>query len=130
MSLIEPRIIPPDDLDLIEQWLRARDGRTPEGIEATIFNKDNKAPLKDWVHSTILKARMKMRLFASKQSVPLVRVGLLDGGGFSAESLREPIFAFARDFELRNRARIEQLLERMGPEANRLKGPLVWRTKS
>lgn len=120
-----------EDSELIEEWLEARAGITPEPLsDYVIYEENNRMPVKDWGSETLRIARRKMQALATRMPVPLRLVGLRADGSFSPESVRAPILAFARDFEVRSRPRIKKIMERLGPEAKRLKGPLIWRTKS
>jgi site-specific recombinase XerD len=120
-----------EDSDLIEEWLEARAGIAPEPLsDYVIYEDNNRMPAKDWGVHTIRIARQKMQALATRMPVPLRQVGLRADGSFSPESVRAPILAFARDFEVRSRPRIQKILESLGAEVRRLKGPLIWRTKA
>lgn len=120
-----------EDAELIEEWLDARAGSVPEPLSNyVIYEENNRMPAKDWGEHTIRIARQKMQALATRMPVPLRQVGLRADGSFSSESVHAPIMAFARDFEVRSRPRIKKILESLGPEAKRLKGPLIWRTKA
>lgn len=119
-----------EDSDLIEEWLDARAGLRPEPLSNyVIYEENNRMPPKDWGTDTIRIARQKMQALATRMPVPLRLVGLR-ADGFSPESVRAPILAFARDFEVRSRPRIKKILDGLGAEVKRLKGPLIWRTKA
>lgn len=124
-------ILRTEDSELIEEWLEARSGLRPEPLsDYVLYATDNHMPAKDWGIHTIRIARQKMQALATRMPVPLRQVGLRADGSFSPESVRAPILAFARDFEVRSRPRIRKILEQLGPEAKRLRGPLIWRTKA
>lgn len=120
------------DKEVIQQWIDARGGVKPEPItDYIIYQHDgNIPPAKDWTPMTLRIAKQKIDSLARRSKVPITRLGLNKDGSFTQESLRAPIIAYAKDFEYRNRDRIAAMLAKLGPEAKRLKGPLIWRTKS
>jgi integrase len=131
--LIPIRPIRIEDRDLIRKWIDARSGVKPEPITDYIIyqNEGNIPPPKHWTNkTTLVDAQQKLVSLARRSTVPLIRVGLTADGAFTQDSLRIPIIAYAKDFEYRNRDRIAAMLAKLGPEAARLKGPLIWRTKS
>jgi integrase len=120
------------DHDIITEWIAARAGEAPEEItDYIIYQHDgNIPPAKHWTEKTCETARIKVTSLARRSTVPLTQLGLTRDGSFTPDSLRAPIVAYAKDFEYRNRGRIADLLQKLGPEAARLKGPLIWRTKA
>jgi len=131
-DLLPVHPITPADAALIDAWLSDRAGVTREPItDAIVYSTStNHQPTRDWTEETCRIARMKVEHLAQRIAVPLVRLGLTEGGGFTPDSIRTPIIAYAKDFELRSRPRIAKIMKKLGPEASRLRGPLVWRTKA
>lgn len=130
--LIPPLPLRPVDRELIMSWIKARSGVVPEPITDYVIyqHHGNIPPSKHWTNKTCETARLKLTSLARRSEVPIARLGLNEDGTFTQDSLRAPIIAYAKDFEYRNRDRVAEMLAKLGPEAKRLKGPLIWRTKA
>jgi integrase len=119
----------PEDVDLVNQWLRARAGIDPEPITiAELYQSDNAPPQQFWSEVTCDNTRKWILAFARRSRAPLRAIGLLPGGTFTPESVREEIQAYAMDYAARNAARIEALATLIAAEKRNNQNPLPWRT--
>lgn len=118
-----------EDAELIDRWGAARRGTIPEAVSTSaIYLQEDSPPPKVWAEDTVMGAQRLLRAFARRVPTPLRAIGLKEHGLYTDDSLRSDILLFAKDYEMRAKPRLERYLQLLGPEEQRKKGPLVWRT--
>lgn len=118
-----------EDTELIERWGAARRGTIPENVSTSaIYQSETSPPARVWAEDTVHSAKKILRTFARRMPTPLREIGLKEHGLFTDESVRSDILLYAKDYEMRARPRLERYLQLLGPDEQRKKGPLVWRT--